>query len=200
MEWFSTLIETTEVKYSIVCYLLQTRSTEATAIYHRRLEGSDIFFATSGLGSSWTFLLTDFTYERIFLQFLAPNIQKNPWQSRRERWPKKCFQRAGKILDIYVYRRTSSHCAYVHRVSRALAHPQHTNSTTRGRVYRFVANDLRDIGRHVRSILPNGSSNFHFAPVMLTYVCPSFLSGFSLLRLGCHFWPLSFPFPPSSLF
>lgn len=70
----------------------------------------------------------------------------------------------------------------------------HTNSA-HGRVWRSIANDLRDIGRHVRSILPNGSSNFHFAPVMPTYVCPSFLSSFSI-SLSLSLSPVSAIFDP----
>lgn len=79
----------------------------------------------------------------------------------------------------------------------------HTNSA-HGRVWRSIANDLRDIGRHVRSILPNGSSNFHFAPVMPTYVCPSFLSSFSIslslsLPRVCYFRPISLPLPRGAI-
>lgn len=82
----------------------------------------------------------------------------------------------------------------------AITHTRtHTNSAhTHTCVRRSIANDLRDIGRHVRSILPNGSSNFHFAPVMPTYVCPSFLStsSFSLSLSLCYFRPISLPRPP----
>lgn len=92
------------------------------------------------------------------------------------------MQRSEKILDIYVYPRTFSHRTYMY----TCAHGR-THHDTDGHVYKPVANGPRDIGRHVRSILPNGSSNFHFAPVMPTYVCPPASCLASLFRSSSPF-------------